>query len=333
MMLSGHLQDVRPVDVLEVLSITKQCGALTIERGAQRARLLFADGDLLTAEMVPQFRHLTSYFVKRGWVDFPVLHRALEQQATAVPHELIGQVLLDIGALSEQQLIEGLKYHAQGVLGEVVRWTEGTFRFEPDPGSTSPPARPARVGIALDRILLRSALHPGSSVPPGHRVSLAPKHGGELARLVEEVIRPAAGRLLIVVTDDLLVLFGLELSLRDAPVSAVQLVDATDATQLLLASDDEHPVLALDLDLMSRLGRNSLRVFHTLRQLRRQWPNLRIISFGRDVPEAYYSFLQHGHVTFHLPRPNSGAEANSAVVHDFIEALAKVIARASGEAG
>ncbi len=331
MTLSGDFQDVSPVDVLQVISLTEQSGTLQLERGGQNVQLSFANGDLLTAQLFPQYRHLTSYFVKRGWVSFEMLHAALEHQSSGTPHQLIGQVLLELGALSEQQLIEGLQHHARVVLAEVLRWTTGTFRFIPQPSPPSGEYRPPQVGIALGRILLQTAVREANSSPPSKTLSLAPKHVGELARIVEEVVRPAAGRLLIVVTSDLLVLFGLELSLRDLPFSAVQLVEAADATQLLLASDDDHPILALDLDLMARLGRNSLRVFYTLRSLRKQWPNLRIISFGRDVPEAYYSFLQHGHVSFHLPRPASDAESSSAVIQDFVEALAKVITRAADQ--
>lgn len=329
MTLTGNFEDVRPVDVLEVVSLTEQSGVLQLDRGSQHVHLTFARGDLLTAQLFPQYRHLTSYFVKRGWISFEMLHAALERQSSGTPHQLIGQVLLELGALTEQQLVEGLQNHARLILGEVLRWTTGGFTFIPETDSATGEPHHPQVGVALGRILLQTAVRHSSSAPPGRRLSLAPKHGGDLARIVEEVIRPAAGHLLIVVTTDLLVLFGLELSLRDSPISAVQLVDATDATHLLLASDDEHPILALDLDLMARLGRNSLRVFHTLRSLRKQWPNLRIISFGRDVPEAYYSFLQHGHVSFHLPRPNADAESNSAVVQDFVEALARVIARAA----
>ena len=328
MTLSGNLEDVSSTDVMEVISITGQNGTLELVRGGQRARLGFAEGDVLTAQMFPQYRHLTSYFVKRGWLDFDILHTALERQSSHAPHELIGQVLLELGALTEAQLLEGLQHHARVVLAEVARWTHGTFSFETH---TRRDGDPPPIGIALSRAMLKSAINHVSSAPPARRLSLAPKHGGELTRLVEEVIRPSDGRLLIVVSEDLLVLYGLELSLRESPFNAVQLLDAQEATHLLLASDDDRPVLALDLDLMARRGRHSLRVFHTLRKLRNQWPNLRIISFGREVPEAYYSFLQHGHVTFHLPRPNAEAEANSAVIHDFVEALGKVIYRASDE--
>jgi len=327
LMIAGLLQDVGPVDVLEVLSITGQSGTLELQHRSQTATLAFADGALLTAQMSPQYRHLTSYFVKRGWLEFDVLHTALERQSDNAQHQLIGQILLELGALTREQLLEGLQHHAQVVLGEVVRWTTGSFEFRPGHLGDAATDPTPRVGIALGRALLQASVRPEGSNRPETRVSLAPKHGGELTRLVEEVIRPSAGRLLIVVTDDLLVLFGLELSLRGSPFNAVQLVDAGDATQLLLASDDEQPILALDLDLMARLGRDSLRVFHILRKLRRQWPNLHVISFGREVPEAYYSFLQHGHVSFHLPRPPGDSDVSAAVVQDFIEALAKVISR------
>lgn len=330
MSFGGSLEDVRPVDVLQVLSITQQSGSLVAVQPDQRAELEYAEGRIVTAQITPQREHLAGYFLRRGWIDFATLHEALHRQAQQDPHPLVGQLLLDLGAVTIPQLQEGLEHHVRSVVNQLVSWDHGEFTFETRsvPYFADATGQPANVSVLLETDELARIAEQAHGQSPPEPESPPPRYTSDLSRLLDAAIRPSEGRLVVIVTDDVLVRYGLEVTLNTEPFYLVQVSKASEVDRLLLASEDPEPTLIVDLDAITRTTHAKGEALRAMRRLRRQWPNVTLLSYGRQVPEGFYSLVAYSVLTFHLPRPDASAERDLRVVQGFVQALARVVAHA-----
>ncbi|MBN2196849.1 MAG: DUF4388 domain-containing protein [Polyangiaceae bacterium] len=319
--ISGTLADVTLADVLQVLGVTEKSGALVVDHSEERASITFRGGRIVTAQLDPPRYHLASYFLDRGWIDFETLHDALRRQASSDHHELIGQILVELGALTPAKLAAGLEYQIRAVLSEVFGWSFGAFEFTDGamPAAGEYDYEGIRVDDAELRLAVTSATRPSNASPGESSCGPSPAIGipsGDASWL-------AKPRLALIATDDLLIRHGLELRLRSEGFALLTVPGLEGVGPLLLASDDPEPSLVVDLDLVARTRTQALQAFHRLRRLRRQWPNLQLVTFGRQVPESFYQFVLRSGITFHVPRTPTHAENDIRIVRDFIEVLAQ----------
>lgn len=326
---AGSLEDVRPVDVLQVLSITQQTGSLVVTQPDQRAELAYVDGRIVTAQVAPQREHLAGYLLRRGWIDFATLHEALHRQTQQDPRPLVGQVLLDLGAVTLTQLQEGLECHVRSVVSQLLGWDHGELTFETRtvPCFADAAGNPANVSVLLDYDELGQMADQaqGRSLPEPEPPR---RYTSDLSRLLDAAIRPSEGRLVVIVTEDVLVRYGLEVTLHTEPFYIVQVSKPSEVNRLLLASEDPQPTVIVDLDTVGRRSNSGSDALLSVRRLRRQWPNVTVLSYGRKVPVGFYPLVQNSALTFHLPRPDAVAERELSVVQGFVEALARVVAHA-----
>jgi hypothetical protein len=317
--LSGSLEDITLVDVLQVLGITAQSGRLVVTSQGRRAELLFAAGRVLTAQFTPPRRHLASYYLERGFLDFDSLHRALVAQSKASRHQLVGQILLEMGALTREQLLQGLRLHVRESVAVMLGWKRGEFAFDdrpPDPDL--PPGHSERLGIGLDAEELREL----ALAARGESQDIEPPDGASW---------PVRARLAVLLSDDVLVQHGLELVLRADAFSVVTVPDLHEVNAYLLASEDQHPSLLVDLDHLAKTLAPQLALT-TVKGLRRSWPNLSVLTFGRDFPPAFYPLLREPIGATHVPRSSIAAEESVDVVREFIDAIGLGVVRARDRA-
>ncbi|MBN1610150.1 MAG: DUF4388 domain-containing protein [Polyangiaceae bacterium] len=323
---TGTLEDVRILDVLEVLAITAQSGVLTVTRPGQRTELAFLDGAIMTAQLEPQRDHLAGYFLRRGWIDFATLHAALHRQAHDGCRLLIGQILMELGALSVEQLAEGLGRHVRAVLTRLLGWETGEFNFDTNLRlAGTPPGGAVPVTVCLDAGELHSLAEQARNAPEDIEALPPVPIMSDLSRLLEAAISPTPGRLVVLLTDDVLVRYGLEVSLHLDPFVLAVATGVDELDRILLESEDSQPTLIIDLDALSRSLDGPDETLVVVRRVCRQWPNVRLLSFGCQVPQAFYPLVQQVNVVFHLPRPGADAESQLETATEFVETLARLI--------
>jgi len=319
----GLVADVPLLDVLQVLRVTERTGLLVVERAEERAMITYVAGRVLSAQLHPPRHHLASFFLDRGWIDFDTLHEALRRQLDDAGRRLIGQILIDMGALTAGQLGVGLDLQVRAVLAEVLGWSFGAFELQPVGPELGTKLSGPGVVIEteeLRRLAAEAAETAGAASDQAARdpAAAGPRPLGDASWLAQP-------RLALVATDDLLIRHGLELRLRSTGFALVTVPGLDGIVPLLLASDDPEPTLIVDLDLLARTRTLALRTFHRVRRLRRQWPNLQVVTFGRQVPESFFQFLLRTPVAFHVPRASLRAESDIRVLRDFIEVLARTL--------
>jgi CheY-like chemotaxis protein len=128
--LRGDLRVVPLAEVLQLLDVQEQSGALTVERSEARVDIYFRRGrvDQAVATGVPE-----EFLLGRFVLDAELMQRAdfeafLESRAPS-QSKLIGQQLVKLGYLGEPDLKQCLTRQSSELIYEILRWRHGRFRF------------------------------------------------------------------------------------------------------------------------------------------------------------------------------------------------------------
>lgn len=127
--LRGDLRVVPLAQVLQLLDVQEQSGALTVERSGARVDIYFRGGrvDQAIARGVPD-----EFLLGRFVLDAELMPRAdfeaFLESRPATP-KLIGQQLVKLGVLAEADLKTCLTRQSSELIYEILRWRHGRFRF------------------------------------------------------------------------------------------------------------------------------------------------------------------------------------------------------------
>jgi CheY-like chemotaxis protein len=156
--LSGDLGVIPIGAVLQLLQIEAQSGMLTVTDGKTEVSVVIRQGliDLVQAQGAGSEFRLGRYFVELGLVAPEEIDRMLRDQHRAAPpsptHKLIGDLLVDSGCVTPEQLHDALARQSSELVYDVLRWPAGRFEFRPEPPSRL--AESARLGLPVASVVM-----------------------------------------------------------------------------------------------------------------------------------------------------------------------------------
>jgi len=150
--LSGDLSCISIAEVLQMLELQRQTGALSIATMSSEVTLYIRDGmlDLAQSRGLPAWYRLGRYFVRQNVITQEELSHFLEHRAGS--KRLIGDALLQLDMATEAQLADALKMQTSELVYEVVGWKQGRFTFTRD--AMSPEATLAQLGLTPGGIVM-----------------------------------------------------------------------------------------------------------------------------------------------------------------------------------
>jgi CheY-like chemotaxis protein len=155
--LRGDLRVVPLAEVLQLLDVQEQSGALTVERSGARVDIYFRRGrvDQATAEGVPEEFLLGRFVLDAELMQRPDFESFLESrgESSKPAQRLIGQQLVKLGYLAEADLKTCLTRQSSELIYEILRWRHGRFRFSA--GLELPPSViDAALGLDVEAVLM-----------------------------------------------------------------------------------------------------------------------------------------------------------------------------------
>ena len=128
MAFKGDLTNISLFDVFQTLNQNRQVGVLVLQREAVTKKIYIAP-EGVRVFFTRSFRplRLGEIFVRRGMLtqqDVEIM--LLEQKRKYRP---IGEILVESGKISQDQVDRILRYHAEDEIFEVFGWESGTFAF------------------------------------------------------------------------------------------------------------------------------------------------------------------------------------------------------------
>ncbi|MBX3133261.1 MAG: DUF4388 domain-containing protein [Gemmatimonadaceae bacterium] len=153
MAIKGSLKEASLPDVLQLLSMGKKSGCLSVTHRSNFGSIYFDKGKISYASIVNRRDRLGDILVKGGVLSQEKLDEAIALQAKARGQRL-GDLLVAQGMITREQLHAQIRIQIEEAVFFLFTWAEGTFNFESD---IRPDEQDFLVAINPESLLLEGA--------------------------------------------------------------------------------------------------------------------------------------------------------------------------------
>lgn len=129
MVFTGRLE-ASVSDILQLLSLSKKTGKLTLSALEGNGEILFKAGKIIHAVVNGVPNTLGHILVSRNLLRQEDLMIALELQNLSRQWKRLGAILVEKGFISRAVLEEAIRHQINEVISEFLTWETGFFRFE-----------------------------------------------------------------------------------------------------------------------------------------------------------------------------------------------------------
>lgn len=181
MSLVGNLEDLGLGEILQIVSLSRKSGVLTLESLGREGKIVFLEGQVIRATTSSSRINLGDMLVKYNLVDLETLKKALFVQRNSDNPQRIGEILSEKFGIPTEKVEEVAKEQIEKIVYGFFAWNEGTFSFElGDPGEL------ASGSVNPLQLMLDQGLNPQWLAMEGSRILDEKKHRGEPVDVEEE---------------------------------------------------------------------------------------------------------------------------------------------------
>src|SRR2546425_9623188 len=147
MAIEGPLRELGIHDVFQLLDLSRKTGVLrvTSELRDNAGTIYFEDGAIVYAEIRSNPHPLGSLLLRTGRVSDVDLERARDMQVRGGDQRRIGEILVELGAVTPRELQRQVRFQIEEVVFEVMGWREGYFSFTEGPLTQVPAESAGRI--------------------------------------------------------------------------------------------------------------------------------------------------------------------------------------------
>jgi hypothetical protein len=124
--LEGDLSRVQMPDVLSFMEMIRANGKLVVRQGRMERTLLWKDGEIVFATSNSNDQSLGQFLLRNGKITQAEYEESAQRVGPNIRH---GKALVQMGAISPNDLWWGIKNQALEIIYSLFDWTEGTFTF------------------------------------------------------------------------------------------------------------------------------------------------------------------------------------------------------------
>jgi len=150
MALKGNLRDFSITQLLNLVSVARKTGTLTVDRSPEQISVSFRDGKLSYARDGADGIGLTMVLYRARKLNAAQV-RAINERAGEMSDKELGLLLINSNYLSQQEILSSLQAHYIELLNRLFTWGEGPFHFEND---VLPPIDKIAVRISLENLII-----------------------------------------------------------------------------------------------------------------------------------------------------------------------------------
>jgi uncharacterized protein DUF4388 len=176
MELTGDLSDFALTDILQILSLSRKTGTLSLDTGALAGQIVIEQGRITYAAIQPGDT-LADRLVREGKIDPAVLGRLRQIGVHNQGIWTLGSLIIESGVMTEEELESAAKRHIQSVVGGLVGLEKGRFGIELNQASVAASLSEMKLDAGLDvgEVLLGAAKETDESSRNRDRQHLAIK--------------------------------------------------------------------------------------------------------------------------------------------------------------
>jgi hypothetical protein len=136
--LTGNLEHVPIVDVMQLLHQTRKSGILRVKGRKGESQLVFKDGYVVSANHLNNSIRIGKILVDLNIITPEILDKALQVQGSAGSgRKPLIITLIDEGLVNEKDAYKGLEHLIETAVVEILTWKKGTFTLEELPTSVN----------------------------------------------------------------------------------------------------------------------------------------------------------------------------------------------------
>lgn len=130
MSLVGNLEDLGLGEILQIVSLSRKSGTLSLHSGGREGRIVFRRGQVVQAVSSSFQQNLGEVLIQKRIIDLPILKKALAIQGEDGQKERLGTVLVSRFDVPAASIEEVVREQIEKVVYSLFAWAEGTFDFE-----------------------------------------------------------------------------------------------------------------------------------------------------------------------------------------------------------
>jgi hypothetical protein len=135
MSFTGTLDYLPIVDVIQLLHAARKSGILRVKSRKRESNLVFKDGCIVSASHVNNSIRIGTILIERNIITPEILDQTLREQVNAGPRRKpLIIMLLDKGAVKEEDAYQGLEHLIEKTVVDILTWKKGTFTMEGQQG-------------------------------------------------------------------------------------------------------------------------------------------------------------------------------------------------------
>ena len=181
MSLVGNLEDLGLGEILQIVSLSRKSGVLTLESLGREGKVTFLEGQVIRATTSSSKINLGDMLVKHNLVDLETLKKALFIQRNSDNPPRLGEILSEKFGVPPEKVEEVAKEQIEKIVYGFFAWNEGTFSFD-----LGEPSEIASGSVNPLQLMLDQGLNPQWLAMEGSRILDEKKHRGESVEAEEE---------------------------------------------------------------------------------------------------------------------------------------------------
>ncbi|MBE0597006.1 MAG: DUF4388 domain-containing protein [Desulfuromonadales bacterium] len=198
MSLVGNLEDLGLGDILQIVSLSRKSGVLSLQSRGREGKIIFLNGQVIRATASTFRENLGDLLLRQGLVDVEMLKKALYLQRHADQPQRIGEILAERFGLSQESIESSVRAQLEKIIYSFFGWGEGTFSFE-----VGEPTDLAASHINPLQFMFEQGLNPQWLAMEGSRLLDEKRHRGESLEESGDEPLPEVGQLLGAVEKEL----------------------------------------------------------------------------------------------------------------------------------
>jgi len=130
MSLVGNLEDLGLGEILQIVSLSRKSGVLSLYSTGREGEIVFRQGQVIRAIIDGRHPHLGQLLLNKRIIEEPTLRQALAIQADEGFRERLGDILAQRFSVRLDLIEEIVRERIESVVYEMFTWDEGSFDFE-----------------------------------------------------------------------------------------------------------------------------------------------------------------------------------------------------------
>lgn len=352
MSLVGNLEDLGLGDILQIVSLSRKSGILSLKSGANEGKIYFSNGQVIKAWTNGVQENIGELLVGKNLVTPEILKRAISVQKQTTEKKRIGVILTENFKVAREDIEATVREQTEQIIYSFFGWTRGVFDFE-----LGEPEELASTNFNPLQFMLAQGLNPQWLALEGSRLLDEKRHADAAQNHTESnpaglffsrkdwieeeraarggndrVIPPDAR--VIVVDDDPATRLVLCRELNEKGLGAVGFDSGRTLLHALSGWEATTAVFVLDLVMATMDGEGIFGGLELAGKIKSRWPDVRVVlmtDHSDDQARKRANGLQVEEVV-HKPSRKTFQEGDQPLaVLEFVDKITRIITQSESD--